>query len=105
MSKEITVSEREEMALMALYETYEDYGDELCIYFSVVAERSGLPLNKVRRTVRALARKELAIYQRGLFDDDGMVAGSGYRCTEKGADLAVKIKEAKQEKQSQKKML
>lgn len=95
------VSEREKLALMALYETYSDYGDEQCIYFRTIAERSGLPLDKVRRTVRALARKGLAVYERGLFDDDGMVAGSGYRCSEEGAELASAIEMAELEKKNQ----
>jgi len=37
--------------------------------------------------VRALARKGLAVYERGLFDEDGMVAGSGYRASFEGTLL------------------
>jgi hypothetical protein len=41
----------------------------------------------VRRACRSRAKKELAEFLRGLFDEDGMVAGSGYGATLKGAAL------------------
>ena len=47
-----------------------------------------LEKTQVRRSVRSLARKGLAEFVRGLFDDDGMVAGSGYCCTRAGKELA-----------------
>lgn len=43
--------------------------------------------NKVRIYVRSLARKGLAEYVRGLFTEDGEVAGSGYSATYEGALL------------------
>lgn len=80
------VSDRELKALTALYSTWYR-GEAWCLYFKTIAEQSGLEPHTVRRTVRSLARKGLAEYQRGLFTDDGMIAGSGYACTKAGADL------------------
>ena len=64
--------------LKKLAEHFYDEGNYL--YFRAF---KGLPLKKVRRAVRSLARKGLAVYGRGLWNDDGP-AGSGYACTEKG---------------------
>ena len=75
----VRVSEREMKALRALHESYDSDYD--CMSFKAIAARSGLPLAQVRRTVRALARKGLAQYERGLFNEDGEVYGSGYSCT------------------------
>lgn len=37
-----------------------------------------------RGYLRSMRARGLAAYERGLFDDDGMPAGSGYRITEAG---------------------
>lgn len=77
------LSERERACLQAIYDLGHaemGYG----IYFKTIAEETGLPLVQVRRSVRACARKGLAEHIRGLFTDDGMVAGSGYGITPAG---------------------
>lgn len=74
------VSEREMLALNALAGTGEDY----YLNFKAVARRSGLRPEYVRRSVRALARKGLAEYGKGLWTEDGELAGSGYRATAAG---------------------
>jgi hypothetical protein len=59
--------------------------DECSFYFrSIVDTARGLDLKTVRRCCRSLARKGLAEFHRGLFDEDGMVAGSGYAITQDG---------------------
>ena len=84
MKNEITISERERKCLEYLAEIYPD--DEANVtYFRVLAKETKLTEQQVRRSVRALARKGLAQYVRGLFDLDGMVAGSGYMATFEGA--------------------
>jgi DNA-binding IclR family transcriptional regulator len=81
-----SVSEREMMALNALAGIYgSDYD---CLGFKAIARRSGLDPAHVRRSVRALARKGLAEYAKGLWTDDGELAGSGYRCTAAGLKAA-----------------
>jgi hypothetical protein len=76
------VSDRERYVLIALAE---HYGWETeCLYMSTISDYTGLDRKQVRRSVRSLARKGLAEYVRGLFDDEGMTAGSGYRCTDAG---------------------
>ena len=56
-----------------------------CLYMRYIAKETGLEFRVVRLAVRALARKGLAEYHRGLFGDDGMVAGSGYCASYEGA--------------------
>ena len=49
--------------------------------------RTDLTLKEVRRSCRSLKKKGLAEFYRGLFDEDGKAAGSGYCATRKGASL------------------
>lgn len=82
----IKVSELEHKVLVALVEVYDSHGGEdYCTRFKYIADDLKLEVRQVRRACRALARKGLAKYVRGLFDDDGMVAGSGYCATDIGA--------------------
>lgn len=79
----VRLSERERACLQAIYELSHGemgYG----IYFKTIVAETGLTLAQVRRSVRACARKGLAEHIRGLFTDDGMVAGSGYGITPSG---------------------
>jgi hypothetical protein len=71
-------------ALKALAEAYSDYEEYCYLGFKGIAARSGLEQRLVRRTVRSLARKGFAEYGKGLWTDDGALAGSGYRCTKAG---------------------
>lgn len=90
------VSELELKCLKALHSRYYD-GEPYCVYFRVIAEETELTEHQVRRSVRALARKGLAVYERGLFDEDGMVAGSGYFCTDAGNEFMAETKDWKEE--------
>jgi predicted transcriptional regulator len=76
-------SEREKQALTAFDGTDELFG---YLSFKSIAKRSGLDIKHVRRTVRSLARKGLAEYGRGLWTEDGQVAGSGYCITDAGRE-------------------
>ncbi len=61
---------------------------EMCVPFAPIIEDTGLDRQTVRRHVRALARKGLAEYFRGLCNEDGQPAGAGYCITDAGrADL------------------
>lgn len=52
--------------------------------FRHVSQRSGVPIPKIRATVRRLARKGLVEFQRGMVTEDGDFAGSGYSLTDEG---------------------
>lgn len=82
--KKIKVSENEIKCLAVLVNYYHCDGN--CTYFRHIANVNNMDEKKVRRYVRSLARKGLAEYTRGLFDSDGMVAGSGYCATQAGWD-------------------
>lgn len=56
--------------------------------FRSFSAETGLDRSQVRLACRSLARKGLARYQRGLFNDDGECAGSGYGITREGVELA-----------------
>lgn len=87
MSKEpITISENQRKVLEELVEHYDDDMGN-CLYIRTLAKETGLEHRVARLAVRALARKGLAQYHRGLFDEDGMVAGSGYCASFEGALL------------------
>ena len=86
----IKISEREKKCLTHLLTLYNS--DQDCTYFRYVAKDTGLEEKQVKRAVRSLARKGLAEYVRGLFDEDGFVAGSGYRATELGRKLGDELK-------------
>lgn len=78
------MSPNEIKALKALGEAYNEYEEFCYLSFKGIARRSGLDPKIVRRTVRSLARKGFAEYGRGLWNDDGEMAGSGYCCTKAG---------------------
>lgn len=66
-----------------------EHGDHegRCFYFRTIAKGTKLTIRECRLACRALARKGFAEFHRGLFDDDGMAAGSGYCATTKGEAL------------------
>lgn len=79
------LTKREEPILHLLAE-YTRPNGEMCVPFYVI---SGEPkdsawTSEVRRIVRQLARKGMAEFYRGLFNDDGMLCGSGYCITPSG---------------------
>ena len=57
---------------------------ELCMPFAPIEKETGYDRRTVRRHVRALARKGLAEYFRGLCTEDGDFAGAGYCITKAG---------------------
>jgi Mn-dependent DtxR family transcriptional regulator len=81
-----SISGREMQALNALAGIDEDH----YLNFKAIARRSKLDPSYVRRSVRALARKGLAEYGKGLWTDEGELAGSGYRATAAGRAAASK---------------
>lgn len=85
MTNEIKISELQRKCLTVLAENFS--ADANCLYIRYLAKEAGVSYREARLAVRALARKGLAEYVRGLFDDDGMVAGSGYCATFEGALL------------------
>lgn len=60
---------------------------ERCIYFRTIQKRTRLNRKTVRRHVRALARKGLAEYHRGLWNEfEDWPAGAGYCITPAGRE-------------------
>ncbi len=53
----------------------------------VIADDAGVDKEAARFACRRLRDKGLALYQSGLFNEDGEVAGSGYALTDKGRAL------------------
>ena len=60
---------------------------EVCYGFAYLENVTGLSRSEVCRACRSLARKGLAEYHRGLFNDEGDVAGSGYCASRAGERL------------------
>lgn len=55
-----------------------------CFPFLPIQKEFGMERNEVRRICRYLAKHNLLEFTRGLFNEDGEVAGSGYCITPKG---------------------
>ena len=85
MKEIIKISERERKCLEVLVYMYKNEAN--CMYFSYIARQADLDVRQTRIAVRSLVRKGLAEYVRGLFDDEGMVAGSGHCATQEGVNL------------------
>jgi predicted transcriptional regulator len=81
----IKISEREKQCLQVLADAVV-YPEQAVLFYSHIIYETGLELPQARRAVRALARKGLA-ERSACFDDDGMIQGSGYSCTDAGAAL------------------
>jgi len=77
-----------EIEIKVLHELAQAERQECCMYFRGIVSNTKLELKQVRRACRSLARKKLAEYVRGLMDEDGQVAGSGYTATQAGVDRA-----------------
>lgn len=90
MNEKIKINENERIVLEVLAEEWNS--DSSCFYFKGILSRlkglkNELDLKQVRRACRSLAKKGLAQFVRGLFDEDGMVAGAGYCATEAGVAM------------------
>ncbi len=68
---------------------------EMCVPFKPIMSATELDRKTVRRTVRALARKGLAEYFRGLWSEDGQPAGAGYCITRAGRE-ALSVKDTRE---------
>jgi RIO-like serine/threonine protein kinase len=78
------LTKMELMTLKAWEGTSEDFD---FLPFSTVESRTGLARRTVKLIVRRLSRKGVTRFGRGLFDDDGCVAGSGYGLTNVGRKI------------------
>lgn len=95
----IKINDKEKLVLGILSEAWSNsWGEGCCVYFRGIlsdyedkvkagAQIPIMGIKDIRRACRSLARKGLAEYVRGLMDDEGMVAGSGYSSTEKGREM------------------
>lgn len=76
------LSEGELRCLRVLDAHYDS--DEPYLYFRTIAGETNIEIKVVRRLVRRLARLGLAEYMKGLFNEEGRAAGSGYGATQAG---------------------
>lgn len=63
-------------------------GDFSYANFRSIARRTRMNRRSIRLACRSLARKKLAVFGRGLWTEDGEVAGSGYSVTALGVEVA-----------------
>jgi len=85
------IGNKERLVLTLLVESFEDEAN--CYYIRGIANNTGLTEKEARRAVRSLARKGLTAHIKGLFDDEGMVAGSGYSATLAGCKFIEREKD------------
>jgi hypothetical protein len=81
----ITLNEVQAKLLKNLYEASR-YGEEgFCYGYNSIDDGLGEFDRKVLvKNMRRLRKLELALYQKGLFTEDGEVAGSGFSITDAG---------------------
>lgn len=61
---------------------------EYCLSFWPIEQATELSRRDVKRSVRALFRKGLAEFHKGLCTEDGEFAGAGYCITPAGMEIA-----------------
>jgi len=76
-----TVTDLEMEVLRAWTRTDMDFD---VLPFNTIARRSGVPRPKIRRVVRAMARKGITEYHKGCWTEDGEPGGAGYGLTREG---------------------
>lgn len=81
--KKVRINDNERKVLTVLDEVTDTWG-ERCLPFSWIIDGENLDLKAVRRACRSLRKKGLAEFHRGLMDEDGQVAGSGYCISKAG---------------------
>lgn len=81
---ELLVSAAEAPVLAVLAEHYHSEVEWHALPFRSIAGAAKVDVAAVPALVRSLAAKGFARFERGLFSDDGALAGSGYRCTGEG---------------------
>ncbi len=67
-----------------VFTAWKDTDPDWAYPFRSIAKHSGVERHHIRRAVRSLARKGLVVFRKGLFTEDGEVAGSGYALTHTG---------------------
>lgn len=82
MGDKLNLPHAQRKVLVFLAERWnEDFG---YLPFEPISRNTGLDVRLVRRACRALTRKGLAEFARGLWREDGGPGGSGYAATESG---------------------
>jgi hypothetical protein len=80
-----TLNEVQQKLLKNLYEQNSHADEGWCFgYASITDDLDGVERKELTKNMRRLRKLELALYQRGLFTEDGEVAGSGFSITEEG---------------------
>ena len=79
----ITLSAMQTKCLVALADLSLPNG-EYCLSFYPIEQATEMSRTDVRRSVRALFRKGLAAFHKGLCTEDGEFAGAGYCITVAG---------------------
>lgn len=78
------LNEIESKVLGALVGAYDTYAGGGFCSFNFLSSETGFDRKQVRRACRSLKRKGLSEFGKGLWNDDGEPAGSGYSATRQG---------------------
>ena len=83
----VVIAELEGMVLYAFSTADHPHGETNTYYsFHYLAKETGLPECMVRCICRELTDRGLLQFSKGLWSEDGRLAGAGYALTAKGAD-------------------
>ncbi len=89
----LTLSQNQLKVLMHLGACQAESEEGSGFYMRHIAKETGIEYRLVRIACRSMARKGLTEYTGPLFDDDGRVAGSGYRATPQGIEVFERVQE------------
>lgn len=84
------MQEKAVLGVLVAQQDYTDFGYlgfDGIKYHLVEAGLTGLSRGEIRRACLSLRDKQFARYGKGLFTEDGDLAGSGYCCTKAGKEF------------------
>ena len=79
--------EKEKDAVLNCLYWHSQPAGEYCISFKFICAETGLTRETVQKICRRFAHEKMAEFWRGLMNEDGELAGSGYCISEAGKDL------------------
>lgn len=88
----VQMSDMQAKCLHALASGTRPHG-EMCWHFKSIEDATGLTRVHVKRSVRALFRKGMAEFHKGLCTEDGYFAGAGYCISPAGLETTKTLRD------------
>lgn len=73
-----------------IIEAFLEGDSDLAFYYSYFEEKTGESRKNIKKVMDELRKAEMVEYVRGLFDDDGQLAGSGFQLTTRATQWSIR---------------